>query len=376
MILKKGIARKTLAIIIAVIVIVVAVGAFAYMQYARPVKKTFKIFFYDPEPGNPWWDLLAAGVEVAVRELREKEGIEVEFQRFDAITLDEQIRQLDQALALKPHAIVIGARGVGVIEKLKELRKAGIIVIDVDRQLPDPDCRDLALGTDNKAAAAEMLRRFLAYLETRGIPKPWKFVILKALPGVPVTDYRYEGYMEVLNPLARRGDVTILEVFEVDSGKIEECRRAAETAVTKYGRTMTAIITVNNLLSIAAVEALKAAGIDPKTEVLVLSFDAQPESFLAMIRAGDVAWSITQTPHLEGYWGVWAAYYIWTGKIKLPRGAVIHTPTYIVLPCNASWVGEYVDRITLDPNIIIDLANRMTAASPRIYAPALNPRNC
>ncbi|MDK6029058.1 substrate-binding domain-containing protein [Ignisphaera sp. 4213-co] len=376
MLIKKGIAKTTLLILVVVIVAIAAVGGYLAYQYTRPTKQTFKIFFYDPEPGNPWWDLLAAGVEKGVQDLKSKEGIEIEFQRFDATTLDEQIRQLDQAKALRPHAIVIGARGVGVIEKLKELRREGIIVIDVDRQLPDPDCRDLALGTDNRAAAAEMLRRFLAYLEQKGVPKPYKFVIIKALPGIPVTDYRYEGYMMVLDPLIKKGEVQILDTIEVDSGKIEECRRGAEAAVTKWGRQMTAIITVNNLISIASVEALKAAGINPKTEVLVLSFDAQPESFLEMIRSGDVAWSITQTPHLEGYWGVWAAYYIWKGKITPPRGAVIHTPTYIVLPCNATWVKDFVDHIILDPTLIIDLVGRMTKENPRIYAPALNPKNC
>jgi len=341
-----------------------------------PKIQTFRIFFFDPEPGNPWWDLQVAGFEKAVQDLQAREGIRVEAQRFDATSLDQQISQLLQAMALKPDAIVIGARGTGVIDTLKQLRQAGIIVIDVDRGLPDPDAKDMFFGTDNRAAARGMLTSFLQVLESKGVSKPWKFVILKGLPGVPVTDLRYEGYMDVLTPLQQKGEAQVLEVVEVDSGNYAECYKAAQTLVAKYGATITAYITVNNLLSMATVKALQDAGYDPTKDVLVLGFDAQPDEYLAMIKQGLIGFSITQTPHLEAYWAVWAAYYIKTGLLKPPRGATIYTPTYLVLPCNATWVSEFVNYIVLDPEIMLNLARQLTPDKPYIYAPAINSRSC
>lgn len=359
---------RTTAIVLAVIIVIAAVlGIVAYYQLSRP--KTFKVYFFDPAPANPWWDLVAHGVEQAVKEIREKEGVAVEYSRYDSTRLDQQISQLQSALAARPDAIVIGTISDAVQDVLKQLRQAGVKVILVDRDIPDQTARDLYLGTDNVYAAKTVAQSFLAYLESKNVPKPWKIVIFRGLPGIPTSYLRYQGFMEVLNPYVERGDAVILDRVEVNPDDYPACYKMAQTIVARYGKDVTAYMATNVIQALAVVKALQDAGYKPGVDIYVSGFDAQPADWLNLIKQGIVSFTVTQTPHLMGYWGVWAGYYLWSGKMKLPEKAVINTPAYAVLPGNATHVADVIDYLVVDPQELLNLAAKLTPSSPQLQAP-------
>jgi ABC-type sugar transport system substrate-binding protein len=366
---------KTSAIIITVVIIIALIaGIYIALQFSAP--KTFTLYFFDPAPGNPWWDLVVDGVQKAVNDIQQSEGITVKYQRFDATSLDQQISQLQSALSTKPNAIVIGTVSDAVQDQLKSLRQAGVKVILVDRDVPDQTARDLYLGTNNRYAASMDAKSFLAYLSSQGISKPWKVIIFKGLPGIPTSYLRYQGFMDTLNPLVSKGDVVILQEVEVNPDDFSACYQTAQTIVARYGGQVTAFFATNNLQAMAIVKALQDAGYQPGKNVYICGFDAQPSDWLNMIKSGVVSFSVTQTPHLMGYWGVWAGYYLTTGKMKLPEKAVINTPIYAVLPCNATYVGQTIDYITVSPNELLTLANNLSSNNPTLQAPSYQSKVC
>jgi len=198
--------------------------------------RSLKVFFFDPAPANPWWDIVVEGVEKAVSDLKIL-GVNVEYTRFDATTLDRQISQLQQALVLKPDIAVVGAISDAVQDLVKQLRLAGVIVILVDRDFPDQTSRDLYLGTDNRVAAKVEAEAFLAWLSGKGLPKPWKIVIFKGLPGIPTSYLRYQGFIDALTPYINRGDVQIVEEVEVNPDLLTEVYQKASSIIPKFYNT-------------------------------------------------------------------------------------------------------------------------------------------
>ena len=372
--MSSAITKTTGIILTLIIIIAIVVGVVAYYQLLRP--KTFKLYFFDPAPGNPWWDLVVDGVEKAVKDIQEKEGVTIEYKRFDATSLDQQISQLQSALSAKPDAIVIGTVSDAVQDLLKQFREAGVKVILVDRDIPDQTARDLYLGTDNVYAAKIDAIKFLEYLESKNVPKPWKVVIFKGLPGIPTSYLRYQGFIEALQPFIEKGDVIVLEEVEVNPDDFSACYKTAQTIVARYGQEVTAFFATNNLQAMGIVKALQDAGYKPGEDVFICGFDAQPSDWLNMIKEGIVSFSVTQTPHLMGYWGVWAGYYLWSGKMKLPEKAVINTPIYPVLPCNATHVAEVIDYLVVDPQELLNLATQLTPSNPQIQAPPYQAKPC
>lgn len=372
--MKQAITKTTGIVLVSIIVIAIIIGVVVYHQMSRP--KTFKIYFFDPAPGNPWWDLLAEGVNRAVADIESKEGIKVEYTRFDATTLDQQISQLQSALATKPDAIVVGPISDAIQDQLKKLRDAGVKVILVDRDVPDQSARDLYLGTDNVFAARLDAEKFLSFLESKNVPKPWKIIIFKGLPGIPTSYLRYQGFKIALDPYVQKGDAVILDEVEVNPDDFSACYRMAQTIISRYGQQVTAYLATNNLQAMAIVKALQDAGYAPGQNIYIGGFDAQPSDWLNMIKNGVVSFSVTQTPHLMGYWGVWAGYYLWTGKMTLPEKAVINTPVYPVLPCNATHVAQVIDHIVVDPQELLNLAAKLTSSNPQLQAPSYQAQPC
>jgi ABC-type sugar transport system substrate-binding protein len=341
---------------------------------ATPTPKKISIFFFDPAPANPWWDILAKGVEEAVNELKLL-GVNVDYRRFDSTSLDQQISQIQQAISLRPDIAIVGPVSDAVQDVTKQLRQAGAKVIMVDRDFPDQTARDLYLGTDNRWAARVEAEAFLSWLGAKGVPKPWKIIIFRGLPGIPTSYLRYEGFMDALKPYIDRGDAQVLEEVQVDPDQLPECYAKASAIVPKYGKTVTAYFATNLLQAMAIVRALLDNKITPGVDLYVLGFDAQVTEWVDMIAKGQVALSIQQHPHTMGYWAVWAGYYLVTGIMKLPEKAVINTPTYKVVPCNATY-SLMLDWFKIPPTELLALAQQLSPSSPQLHAPGYYSYAC
>lgn len=330
--------------------------------------KTLKVFYFNPAPANIWYNLVTDGVKTAVKQI-EAMGVKVEFREFDATNLNQQTSELQQALSLKPDIVVIGAMSDAVTPLLGKLKQEGAIVILVDRDLPNKTVRNLYLGTNNVYAAQKEAEMFLHWLSQQGVPKPWKIVIFRGLPAVPTMYLRYQGFMNALEPYVKNGEAKIVATVEVDQDILTQCNKKAEEIIPKYGKSVTAYFATNLLQAMAVVKALEENNIQPGKDVYVLGFDAQFPSWVNMIKEGKVLLSIQQHPFTMGYWAVWAGYYIKAGILHLPTGAVINTPTYLVVPGNATY-SLLLDHFMFPPQELLVLAQQLTPSHPQIQAPS------
>lgn len=181
--------------------------------------------------------------------------------------------------------------------------------------------------------------------------------------------------MEALKPYLDRGDAQVLEAVEVDPDLLPECYAKASAIVPKYGKTVTAYLATNILQAMAIVQALKDNNLVPGKDIYVLGFDAQVTEWVNLIAAGQVAMSTQQHPYTMGYWAVWAGYFLVTGQMKLPEKAVIYTPTYKVVACNATY-SLLLDYFKIPPTELLRLSTQLTPTNPQIHAPSYYSYTC
>ncbi len=377
---------KTLSIGLIVIVIVLAavVGYLAMVHSSKTVvtvtappasNKTITIFFFNPAPANFWYNLITQGIQTAVEQLRSL-GYTVNYEEFDATTVSQQISQLEEAAALHPNIIIIGTVSDAVQGELLKLRQEGIIVILVDRDVPNQAARNLYIGTNNEVAAEKELLSFLGYLREQNVPTPWKFVLVTGLPGVETLALRTEGFEQVLQPLVQNGTAQILGVIQANQDDQAQAYATISEVVPKYGTSVTAYLDANLLTAIANVEALEAAGYKiGQGGIYILGFDAQLPTWLQLIHNGTVIMTIQQVPFTMGYWATWAGFYIYTGQLNLPANATIFSPTYTVVPCNATY-SMILDHVAPPPTYLLLLAQQLTPQNPAIQAPSYFAYDC
>lgn len=166
-------------------------------------------------------------------------------------------------------------------EVLNEAKNAGIPVIIVDRMIKtdDESLYECWVGSDFKAEGINAIEWLTDYMKAQGRENDnVKVVMLQGTLGASAEVGRTEGIREGISALSNyeivyegNGD------FTKDKGK---------TAMEEYLKTNTdfdVLISQNDDMTFGAIEALKEAGLNPGTDVVVISFDGVKDAFQAMV---------------------------------------------------------------------------------------------
>jgi ribose transport system substrate-binding protein len=216
----------------------------------------------------------------------EKDGIEAEAKRHpeakvtvgagrERTASDEVISLLDDAIAKNVDAVAIdGSDTKPLIPALKRVIDAKIPLVLFDAPADELKGQYATfIGTDNEAggkAAGEWLKNAL--------PKGGKVGLLLCVAGHPVTLARVKGFEEGLQG---GGPFKIASKLEAGCDP-EKGRKAMEDMLSAHPD-LDAVFSTSDTQSLGAIEALKAAHVDPT----FVSFDAQPQAVDA-IKAGNI----------------------------------------------------------------------------------------
>jgi ribose transport system substrate-binding protein len=269
-----------------------------------------------------WWTAVEKGMKDAAAEL----NVDAEMRRNEG-SVQGQIRILKDVLSLPDvegvAVSVIEAKAEGVASAMRELRKAGKIVIAIDSD-GAADSREAYIGTDNRAAG-RIAGKVAAALRPKGGP-----VVV------------FVGSKEAANAIDRResffagaGDAfTELETF-TDGGDKNRAAVNVRTAITKYPEmgVMLGIWSYN--APAIAQEINKFAELRAKVTVITFDLDERAVDQLAN---GWIDATVCQNPYDIGFKGV----KLLKAKIQkdqktinemLPGGATtIETGVRVILP--------------------------------------------
>lgn len=335
----KALSTSALIVIITVIIIAI-IGGIAYYYYTaqQQAPSKIRIGLFISNLGNPYFVALRDGAQAAVNELKSK-GVDIEMEVYDAKDdPNQQVTQIETAVGQGFSALVVNPVHVEAIQPaLQKAKSAGIPVITTDRDVADHTLRLVFIGTDNVAGAEKGAKMLIKALRESGKPTPWKVVILNGIPGTTAAEDRKKGFHNILDKYVANGTIVIV-AEEVANFRRDEGLSKMESILAAH--TVDAVIAANDEMALGAIQAIEGAGLTPGKDVIVVGYDAIPDAVQA-IKDGKMYATIAQSPFLQGYWGVYAAYYHIT-KDWTPSTDWIPTPVVVVTKANVDTFAQEV----------------------------------
>jgi ABC-type sugar transport system substrate-binding protein len=201
----------------------------------------------------------------------------------------KQISDVEDLIARKVSAIFLAPREAeGFSAAFQAARDAKIPVILVDREASGTAGTDFV--TVIKSDFVQEGRRAGEWLAKQSGGKAG-IVELKGTTGSSVANDRSQGFMEAIKASP---DMKIIASQDANFTRAEG-QKVMENIIQSKGREITAVYAHNDEMALGAIQALKAANMNPGKDVLVVSVDGQKTALQAII-AGDMNATVECNP--------------------------------------------------------------------------------
>ena len=218
-------------------------------------QKTGTIALIVPDVANPFFTLIVRGAEDVAR----RAGYRVLLcdTRFD-LTLEAEV--IEEMIAHRVEGIVIAPVSDASRSQLKRLARFGVPFVLIDRTIPGVDC-DVVLG-DSTAGARSLVEHLIALGHRR-------IGMIVEDENVSTARERRAGYVEALERAGIPLDPTLVVHAAADpQGGVVGMEKLLLLAERPTG-----VFTVNNLVALGAIEAVRAAGLEVPDDVALVCFD-------------------------------------------------------------------------------------------------------
>ncbi|HEV2131011.1 MAG TPA: ABC transporter substrate-binding protein, partial [Longimicrobiaceae bacterium] len=201
----------------------------------------------------------------------------------------KQVADVEDLIARRVDYILLAPREYeGLAPALDAARDANIPVILVDREAEGTPGEDFVtfLGSN----FVEQGRRAAEWLvqETGGRAG---IVELTGTPGSSVAADRARGFREVIDQHPG------MRILASQTGEFSRAagQRVMQNIAQSLGRQITAVYAHNDEMALGAIQALKSSGLNPGTDVKVVSIDGQRAALEAIIR-GELGATVESNP--------------------------------------------------------------------------------
>jgi ribose transport system substrate-binding protein len=261
------------------LLLVVALGGCARKEEGR-----FVVGFSQMESDNPW----RLAQTKSLRDEAAKRGVEIVVTDAQGQTA-KQVSDVEDLIARRVSVILLAPREYeGLAPALQAAKEARIPVILVDREAAGKAGDDYVtfLGSnfvEQGRRAAEWLAK-----ESNGQAK---IVELSGTPGSSVAADRAKGFRD---ELAKHPGMQIV-ASQTGNFSRATAQGVMQNIAQARGKEITAVYAHNDEMALGAVQALKAAGLKPGTDVKVVSIDGQ-RAALEAIEAGELGATVESNP--------------------------------------------------------------------------------
>lgn len=218
-------------------------------------QKTASLAVIVPDVANPFFTLLVRGAEDVAR--RADYRVILCDTRGD-LTIEQEV--IEEMIAHRVEGIVIAPVSDRSLTHLRRLAKFGVPFVLVDRSVPGVES-DVVLG-DNADGAQRLVEHLIALGHRR-------IGFIVESDDVSTARDRRRGYESALQGAGIELDPTLIAYASVDPvGGVRGMQQLLELPECP-----TAVFTVNNLVALGAIEAVRAAGLDVPDDVALVCFD-------------------------------------------------------------------------------------------------------
>jgi fructose transport system substrate-binding protein len=247
--------------------------------------------------GNPFFVKMREGAEAKAKEL----GLELQSfaGKFDGDN-EAQVAAIESLISAGAKGFaIVPSDSSAIVPTIQQARDAGLLVIVLDTPLEPMDAADATFATDNRKAGQLIGQWAAATLGDKAADA--KIAMLDLATNQPTVDYlRDQGFMEGFgidvkdaNHYGDEDDARICG-HEMTGGAEDGGRTAMETLLQKCPD-INVVYTINEPAAAGAWEALKAAGKDDGS-VLVVSIDGGCPG-VENVKAGIIGATSQQYPH-------------------------------------------------------------------------------
>ena len=236
--------------------------------------KKMRVGFSQTEEDGPW----RIAESKSMRDEAAKRGYELVYTNARGATA-QQVSDLEDLIAQRVDAIFLAPREAKGFEgPLQAAKEAGIPVILIDRELEGPKAGEdyvTFIGSnfiEEGKRAGEWLAR-----QTDG-----KAGIIELLgtAGSSVANDRHQGFVEAIRAYP---DMKIIAAQDGNFNRAQG-QKVMESLIQAHGKNITAVYAHNDEMALGAIQALKAANMNPGRDVLVVSVDGQKSALEAIVR--------------------------------------------------------------------------------------------
>jgi ribose transport system substrate-binding protein len=265
---------------------------------------------------SPFWQRVSGGAE----EGAEEAGVTITLAgATQESNIQEQIDKVRAAITQQVDALLVAPTAADQLQPvLQEAVDAGIPVLLVDTNIPNWDGAETFIGTDNVEAG----RQGGDFILSQG--DSGKIAFIAGVPGNPSTDDRVTGAKEAIEG----SGIEVVAELNANSDRAEA--RAAMADILQANPDLTFVFCANDDMALGAIEAIKAAGLDPG-EMVIVGVDGNTDAVESII-AGELTASVAQNPENMGKQGVLSAKELLDGGTIEER---IDTGTTLVEASNA-----------------------------------------
>jgi LacI family transcriptional regulator len=218
-------------------------------------QRTGTIALIVPDVANPFFTLIVRGCEDVAR----RAGYRVILCDTRA-DLDIEREVIEEMIAHRVEGILVAPVSDRSRDHLRRLTRFGVPFVLVDRTIPGIDA-DTVLG-DSAGGAQRLVEHLISLGHSR-------IGMIVESDDVSTARDRRRGYDSALAAASLPSDSALVAEASVDPrGGFEGMRRLLELREPP-----TAVFTVNNLVAVGAIEAVRAAGLDVPADVALVCFD-------------------------------------------------------------------------------------------------------
>jgi galactofuranose transport system substrate-binding protein len=235
--------------------------------------KKMRVGFSQTETDGPW----RIAETDSMRNEAAKRGYELVFTnaRGDTAT---QVSNLEDLIAQRVDAIFLAPReSKGFEGPLQAAKDAKIPVFLIDRELEGPKAGEdyvTFIGSN----FIEEGRRAGEWLAKQTSGKAG-IVELLGTAGSSVANDRHQGFADAIKAFP---DMKIITAQDGNFTRAQG-QKVMESLIQAHGRSITAVYTHNDEMALGAIQALKAANMNPGRDVIVVSVDGQKSALQAII---------------------------------------------------------------------------------------------
>jgi LacI family transcriptional regulator len=218
-------------------------------------QKTGTLALIVPDVANPFFTLIVRGAEDVAR----RAGYRMILcdTRAD-LAIEREV--IEEMIAHRVEGIAIAPVSDRSRSHLLRLPKFGVQFVLIDRTVPGVES-DVVVG-DNAGGARRLVEHLISLGHTR-------IGLVVESDDVSTARDRHRGYEDALQAAGLRVDPDLIVRATVDpEGGRDGMRRLLE-----LGDPPTAVFTVNNLVALGAIEAVRAAGLEVPDDVALVCFD-------------------------------------------------------------------------------------------------------